>query len=257
VIKFTRTAHYISKSIGRAIGDYDMISEGDKILVGLSGGKDSLTLLKLLRERQRWSPVKYELLACHVRTDASYTEQARIRALKKLCGDMGVKCLFKKIRLLAEDKKISCFWCSWNRRKTLFETAAKLGCRKVALGHQKDDIAETTLLNILFHGEFSSMKPRQELFRGEIIIIRPLCYVEESHTRRLAKEERFPSVSCKCPQMEDSKRQYIKSFIRELERKYPYVKTNITKSITRVKEDYLSYRPKKPQATRLPSCKKK
>jgi len=237
--KFTKTGHYISRRIGKAIGDYDMIRDGDKILVGVSGGKDSLTLLKLLRERQRWSPVKYELFAAHVRTDASYTQQARVRDLKRLCKEMGVKCVFKKIRILAKDKKVSCFWCSWNRRKTLFETAAKLGCTKVALGHHKDDIAETTLLNILFHGEFASMNPRQELFKGKIVIIRPLCHVEESHTARFAKEENFTFAPCKCPQMQDSKRQYIKSFIRELERKYPYIKTNILNSISKVKEKYL------------------
>ena len=240
MIKFTKIGKHISNRIGKAIGEYDMIRDGDRILVGVSGGKDSFTLLKLLSDRRRWSPVKYELFAIHVRTDASYTQQARVKALKAFCKDIGVKCVFKKIRILAKDRKANCFWCSWNRRKMIFETASKLGCIKVALGHHKDDIAETTLLNILFHGEFASMNPLQKLFKGNIVIIRPLCNVDESNISRYAKEQNFPSSPCKCPQMEDSKRQYIKSFIREMERKYPYIRTNILNSASRVKAEYLN-----------------
>ena len=174
---------YISKRVGRAIIDYNMIDAGDKLLVAVSGGKDSLTLLKVLQDRQKFVPIKYDIIACHV--DMGYPRSISglvTRYLKK----QGVKYHIEKRPLPAQKNvrksqiaKINCFWCSWNRRKALFEVAAKLGCNKVCLGHHLDDIVETILLNLFFQGEISAMNPKQELFKGKITIIRPLCYTEE------------------------------------------------------------------------------
>ena len=125
--------------------------------------------------------------------------------------------LFKKINVLDKNKKLNCFWCSWNRRKILFETAGSIGCNKVALGHHKDDIIETTLLNLLFLGEFSTMNPRQELFRGKITIIRPLCHVEERAIMKFAKESGFPAQLYKCPNSQNSQRRHLKEFIKDIE----------------------------------------
>jgi len=241
--KFTKTGHYISRRIGKAIGDYDMIRDGDKILVGVSGGKDSLTLLKLLRERQRWSPVKYELFCAHVRTDTRCAACVHAETLEELFKKFEVAYRIKEIRVLDKEGKTSCFWCSWNRRKALFETAKELGCTKIALGHHKDDIVETTLLNMFFHGEFASMNPRQELFKGAVVIIRPLCSVEEKMTRKFAKENDFPSQLCRCPFSQDSKRKLIKEFLNSVARDYPYIKTNIFNSASRIKGEYLQLKP--------------
>ena len=237
--KLTNTAHHISSRIGKAIGDYNLIEEGDKILVAVSGGKDSLTLLELLKARQKWSPVKFDLFAAHIRTDFSCSACTHTEKLKKFFTDLGIEYVFKKISVLGKNKTTSCFWCSWNRRKALFEIADSLGCTKVALGHHKDDIIETTLLNLFFQGEFSSMNPRQELFKGKIIIIRPLCYVEEKMTNLFAKEHNFPSQLCKCPNSQDSNRKYMKKLIYDLEKRSPDVKTNLFNSLSRVKHDYL------------------
>src|SRR4030042_4994572 len=170
---------FISSMIGKAIGDYNLIADKDRILIAVSGGKDSLTLLKLLMERKKWSPAHYELYAAHIETDFYCSSCVHKGTLDKIFKEIGIEYVFRKITVLDKEKKTNCFWCSWNRRKTLFEIARDFGCNKVALGHHKDDIAETTLLNLLFKGEFSTMNPRQELFGGKIVIIRPLCYVEE------------------------------------------------------------------------------
>ncbi len=235
----TRTGNYISTRIGRAIADYNLIEDKDRILVAVSGGKDSLTLLKLLNERKKWAPVKYELIAMHVETDNRRGGCVHVNRLKKFFDDIGVKHYFEKIKVLDKDKGTSCFWCSWNRRKALFRAAGKFHCNKVALGHHKDDIIETLLLNIFYHGEFAAMNPRQELFKGKLAIIRPLCYVEEENLRKFAKESKFPSQACRCPNADTSKRRMMKEFVKRLERDCKHVRTNIFRSVSRVREDYI------------------
>jgi tRNA 2-thiocytidine biosynthesis protein TtcA len=189
---------YISKHVGKAIMDYKMLSEGDKIAVAVSGGKDSLTLLNILQERKRFVPIKYELLAVHI--DMGYPCQ-HPKILAEYFKKLGVEYHIEKIDILKgkSRKDISCFWCSWNRRKALFQVVDRFGCTKLALGHHKDDIIETTLLNLFFQGEISTMCPRQELFKGKIVIIRPLAYVEEDLIRRFAKTLDFPHHKCACP----------------------------------------------------------
>ena len=235
----SRTGNYISNRIGKAIADYQLIEDKDRILVAVSGGKDSLTMLHLLHERRKWAPVTYELIPMHVETDYACSASNR-RKLKRFFEKRGLKHRFEKVRIrgTAEDKP-ACFWCSWNRRKALFTAAASLGCNKVALGHNKDDIIETLLLNIFYQGTFSAMNPRQELFKGKLTVIRPLCYVEESHTARFAREERLPLHTGVCQTAELSRRRMMKRFIAKVERSCPYVKTNLLRSIARVNKEYV------------------
>lgn len=135
---------------------------------------------------------------------------------------------------------ISCFWCSWNRRKAIFEVAAKYGFNKVALGHHFDDIVETVLLNLFYQGQISAMSPNQELFKGKITIIRPLAYVEERELMRFAKlSNDFPHEKCSCPNSITSKRAVIENIIKELEKGCPHIKQNIFRSVKRIKKDYL------------------
>ena len=241
----TKTGSFISSKIGKAIKDYDLIKDGDKILIGVSGGKDSLTLLKLLKERQTWSPAKFEIVAAHIEMNYKCGDCSHKRILTKIFKDLGVRYAFKKIRLADKKKKDgkvkkpNCFWCSWNRRKTLFETAYSMGCNKVALGHHKDDIIETTLLNLLFQGEISTMNPRQVLFGGQIVVIRPLCYVEERTIKDFASESGFFRNIRRAQGLRDSNRRYLKEFIKDTEKKCPSVKTNIFRSIARVKSEYV------------------
>lgn len=229
---------YISKRVGKAITDYGMLSDGDRIAVAVSGGKDSLTLLKVLVDRQRFVPIKYELLAVHV--DMGYPCH-HPKILAEYFKKLKVKYHIEKIDILQgkSRKDISCFWCSWNRRKALFEVADRFNCAKVALGHHHDDIIETTLLNLFFQGEISTMCPKQELFKGKIVLIRPLAYVEEDMIRRFAKSLDFPHHKCACPNSATSKRTKMESIIRDLETICPDVKKNIFRSVKRIKKDYL------------------
>jgi len=232
------TEYYISKRVGKAITDYNMLSPGDKIAVAVSGGKDSLTLLKVLRDRQSFVPIKYDLLAVHI--DLGYPKSCA-KPLEKYFKNIGVKYQIEKVDALrkTKPKDINCFWCSWNRRKALFETANRFGCTKVALGHHMDDIIETILLNLFFQGEISAMSPKQKLFKGKITLVRPLAYTEEHLIRKFVKEEKIPTFDCICPNSVVSNRSRIGKLISGLKKVCPDVKKNIFRSLKRIKKDYL------------------
>lgn len=233
------TEYYISKSMGKAITDYKMLSDGDKIAVAVSGGKDSLTMLRVLNDRRKFVPIKYELLAVHI--DMGYPCQ-HPKILAEYFKKQGINYHIEKIAILKPGqtrKDISCFWCAWNRRKALFQVANRFGCTKVALGHHKDDIIETILMNMFFHGEISGMNPKQELFKGKITIIRPLAYVDEDMIVKFAKELSFPHHKCACPNSITSNRTKITEIIKDLKKACPDVKTNIFRSIKRIRGEYL------------------
>jgi tRNA 2-thiocytidine biosynthesis protein TtcA len=183
-------------------------------------------------------PIKYDILAVHI--DFGYPCQ-HPKILSEHFNRLGVNYHIEKVDILKgkSRKDITCFWCSWNRRKALFEVAERFGCNKVALGHHKDDIIETILLNLFFNGEVSAMSPRQELFKGKIVIIRPLAYIEEDTIVRFARTAGFPHQRCVCPNSVTSNRTRITNIIRELEKACPGVKTNIFRSVQRIKKDYL------------------
>jgi tRNA 2-thiocytidine biosynthesis protein TtcA len=229
---------YISKRMGRASIDHSMIEDGDRIAVAVSGGKDSLTLLQILADRRKFVPIHYDLVAVHV--DFGFHPR-ETRNLVRRFKALKIPYRIEKSDILkkTDPKKINCFWCSWNRRKILFCAASRLKCRKIAFGHHKDDIAQTMLMNLFFHGEISTMCPRQELFKGKIVIIRPLAYVEESMIKQFSREQKFKPMSCRCPHADLSKRRKVAAIIAGLANICPEVTTNILKSTSRIKKDYL------------------
>jgi len=234
----TGTEFFISKKVGKAIMDYKMLEDGDKLVVAVSGGKDSLSLLKILRDRQDFVPIKYDLLAMHI--DMGYPESIA-KPLEKYFKKIGVKYHIEKVDTLKKTPKkdIDCFWCSWNRRKALFLAADKLGYKKIAFGHHLDDITETFLLNLFFHGEISAMSPNQSLFKGAIQILRPLAYVEEYLIERFVKEEKLKIFSCLCPNSAISNRTRMGKIINQMKKVCPDVKKNIFRSGRRIKKEYL------------------
>lgn len=231
----------LKKNIGRALHQYDMISDGDRILVGLSGGKDSLTLMWMLGERLKRVPINYDLIAVHI--DLGF-DGGFGKSLEKYCPQIGfeVRVEYTDYGVLAHSPVNSenpCFLCSRLRRKRLFEIADELGCNKVAFGHNKDDIIETLFMNMCYAGEISSMLPSQTFFQGKFTLIRPLAFVEENIIRRFAKEKAFQEFMNPCPSALCSKRQKIKKILNQLYSDNRKVKGNIFRAMRHVKMDYL------------------
>jgi tRNA 2-thiocytidine biosynthesis protein TtcA len=229
----------ISKRAGKAMGDYGMLQDGDRVLVAVSGGKDSLALLHVLLYRQKFIPIKIKLTAVHI--DAGIPGFP-LNKLIKYFQKLSVDYIIEKIDFLKGKKMedIDCFWCSWNRRKALFSLAEKLGYNKLAFGHHMDDIVETILLNLFFRGEIGAMRPNQVLFKGKLTVIRPLAYEKEAMITQFAKAKKFKNL-CRyqCPRSATSKRALMKKFLKALEKENPKVKNNIFMGLQNIKKNYL------------------
>ncbi|MCF7887801.1 MAG: hypothetical protein K9L76_00830, partial [Candidatus Omnitrophica bacterium] len=158
-IKLRGKIRNVYKQMGKAIYNYKMLSQGDKVLVAVSGGADSLALLKLFLMRKRRVLFDFKIIACFVDTNFIKTDK---NVLIKYFKDNGVDYIIKSLEI--EEKDRNCFWCSWSRRKILFETAKALGCNRIALGHNLDDITETILMNIFFFAQISSAPPALDMF---------------------------------------------------------------------------------------------
>ena len=231
----------IKRNVGKALHQYDMISHGDRILVGLSGGKDSFILMWILNERLKRIPINYELYPVHV--DLGF-DGGFSKSLAEYCRQIGFEPRVEHtdygvLAHSSENRENPCFLCSGLRRKRLFEIADELGCSKIALGHNKDDIIETLFMNIFYAGEISSMLPSQSLFQGKFSVIRPLSFVDEDVIGRFAKEKGYPVFKNPCPSINTSKRYEIKNILKQLYRNNKKVKGNIFRAIHHVKMDYL------------------
>jgi len=226
---------FVYKKIGKAIYDYQMIKDNDRILVGVSGGVDSTVMLKMLMLRKKYLPIKYDLHACYVKMDFHTADT------QKLVGYLeseGIPVTVKEADLGGPENR-NCFWCSWNRRKVLFLTAKELGCNKIALGHHLEDVVETILMNMCSHAELSAMKPSVSFFKGEFSVIRPLCYLEKSALIRFAELMNLPDFDHQCPVSATTARMKIKNVFETLETIYPGAKQNFFKSLKNIKEEYL------------------
>lgn len=231
----------IKQDMGRALHAYDMISDGDNIVVGLSGGSDSLTLMWFLTERLKRVPIHYQLFAVYI--DPGF-EGGFAEELQAYCLDSGynLRIDYTDCGVVSHSEKNRenpCFLCSRLRRKRLFEIADELGCKKIALGHHKDDIIETLFMNMCYAGEISTMNPRQGFFNGKMTIIRPLSFVEKNVIDNFAAKEKFPVFNNPCPTSGNSKRQDICTVLSQLYRTNRKIKGNIFRSMNRVNRDYL------------------
>lgn len=202
----------------KAMATYRLISDGDKILVGLSGGKDSLCLLEMLAQRQKIAHPVFTVEALHVRmenihyeTDTSY--------LEKFAHSLGVPLHLRTTRFdsSTDTRKTPCFLCSWYRRKELFNLAQELGCNKIALGHHQDDLLHTALMSTFFQGSFATMPARLRMRKMPLSIIRPLCMVQEDDIRRLAALRGYEPQRKQCPYEHDSSRDYAAKLFKEIE----------------------------------------
>jgi len=227
--------------MGKALIHYHMIAEGDRIAVGVSGGKDSWSLLWLLSELRERAPVQYKLYPIYI--DPGF-ENGPIEIIADQGRALGFDVHIERTDhgLVAHselNRENPCFLCSRLRRKRLFEIAKDLGCAKLALAHNKDDIIETMFLNMCYAGEISTMKPYQPFFNGQLTVIRPLAYVDEDSLRRFAAQMQWPIKANPCPSAGSTKRAEIKAMLQRLYARNRKIKGNIFRAMRHVKPEYL------------------
>ena len=233
--KSKRIASYMLKSLRKASRTYRLMADGDRIAVGVSGGKDSQTLLRLLHLWQPSAPFRYDLCAVHVMLDGVAPEQTvQQKVVEDLCRTLEVPFVIRHGQLSPEEQQsLECFRCSRRRRMEIFLAAHELGCNKVALGHHADDIAATALLNLFFQGRFESMAPRAELFEGSLTVIRPLALTEEKDIIYYARAAGFWRPSQCCPLGETSRRSEMRNMLRAVKRTAPRAQVNLYRAIER------------------------
>lgn len=238
----------IDRRFAKGVVEYGLIEEGDRILVGLSGGKDSLALLELLARRSRIYKPRFTVVAVHV-TMKNIPYQTDLSYLEDFSSRLGVKFLHYETEFDAstDTRKSPCFLCSWNRRKALFTVAKEEGCNKVALGHHMDDILETLLMNITFQGAFSSMPPKLVMKKFDMTIIRPLCLVHEADLEELAVAHDYRKQIKSCPYEKDSHRTSMKGVLKQLEAMNPEARYSLWGSMSNVQEELLPQKEKKQQ----------
>ena len=207
----------------KAVDEYDMIQEGDHIAVGISGGKDSLTLLYAMQGLRRFYPKHFELSAITV--DLGY-EKCDFSQVTELCKELDVPYQIVKTdiaRILFDERKESnpCSLCAKMRKGALNEAVKKMGCNKVAYAHHKDDIIETMLLSLIFEGRFHSFSPKTYLDRMDLSVIRPMMFVDEMDVIGFQHKYNLPVVKSRCPVDGFTKRQYAKDLVRELNQAHP------------------------------------
>ena len=249
--KFTRQQMLykrINKQFGRATIGYSMLEDGDRILVALSGGKDSLTLLQLMAERSRIFKPRISIIAAHV-TMVNIPYKTDLNYLKEFCESLGVELHIVESGFDAstDTRKSPCFLCSWNRRKALFTLAQESGCNKIALGHNMDDFIETMLMNVTFQGSFTAMAPVMKMEKFPITVIRPLCLTNENDVVEYAKESNFPKQIKSCPYENDSNRQAMKELLAHLETLNPEARYNIWGAMSNIQTDLLPPKTSKKQ----------
>ena len=212
-----------------------MIEDGDKILVGLSGGKDSLALLELLALRSRIYKPKFSVVAAHVvMKNISY--ESDMDYLRSYAESLGVPfiCYETSFDPSTDTRKSPCFLCSWNRRKALFTVAKEQGCNKIALGHHMDDILETLLMNMTFQGAFSTMPPKLVMRKFDMTIIRPMCLVHEADLLQMAAYRGYKKQIKNCPYEKDSNRSSIKEVFHTLEKLNPEARYSLWGSMSNI-----------------------
>ena len=242
-IELSKLQNRLTKRFHKACADFSLIEEGDHILIGLSGGKDSLALVELLGKRAQIYVPRFRVTAVHVRvrerayiTDMSY--------LQSFCDAFNVPLIVcdteigetpkaERQESRAESRKDPCFLCSWYRRKVLFDTARELGCNKIAFGHHKDDIVETLMMNLIFEGKFSTIYPKLQMNKMPLQLIRPLCLIEEKDLKRYAELRGYVKQKQPCPFEKNSYRADIKQLITQLEQMNPNVRESMWGAIER------------------------
>jgi len=233
----------LSRAMGRCIRDFELIEPGDRVMVCLSGGKDSYGMLSLLERYRRRSPVPFELLAVHLDQGQPGYDGAPLRDWLAASGvpyEIIAQDTYSVVMEHVPEGKTYCSMCSRLRRGVLYTAAQRLGCTKIALGHHRDDALETLLLNLCFAGAMASMPARLRSRDGRNVVIRPLLYAAESELARYAELKAFPILPCDlCGSQDQLKRQQMKRLLGELETLAPRVRHSMLAALGNVKAGHL------------------
>ena len=236
----------LRRLVGQAIADYNMIEEGDRVMVCLSGGKDSYTMLDILLQLQRSAPIEFEIIAVNLdQKQPDFPEEI----LPEYLETMGVayyvleRDTYSVVRSVIPEGKTTCGLCSRLRRGTLYGFAESIGAHKIALGHHRDDIVETLFLNMFFGGKLKAMPPKLLSDDRKNVVIRPLAYCKETDIEAYASYEAYPIIPCNvCGSQENLQRAEVKRMLRDWERQYPGRTETIFKSIRNVAPSQLADR---------------
>jgi len=238
----------LTKKFHKACADYGLIEDGDHILIGLSGGKDSLLLAELLGRRARIHVPSFRVTALHVRVkERDY--QSDPSYLESFCQEAGIPLVVRDTEIGEAPKSTinnqqstinnPCFLCSWYRRKTLFNVAQELGCNKIAFGHHRDDIIQTLLMNLIYQGTFATMPPMLQMEKMPLRIIRPLCLIDEADIIAYAQMRNYQKQVHLCPYEHVSAREKVKELVTQIKKLNPEAIDSMYGALTNIKTDYL------------------
>jgi tRNA(Ile)-lysidine synthase TilS/MesJ len=235
-----KIADKIYYNFRKAIERYGLIDENDKIMIGLSGGKDSLALVEFLARKKRAKKPNFSLVAVHISMD-NIPYQAEIEYLREYCQSFEVEFLHDTTSFdpSTDKRKTPCFLCSWTRRKRMFALAKELNCNKIALGHHLDDMLHTLLMNLTFQGSFSTMPPMLTMNKFDMKVIRPLCLVEETQIAELARLRAYKKQKNNCPYETDSHRTSVQTLLDQMIQLNPNAKSSLLRAMTNIQTDYL------------------
>lgn len=230
----------ICRKAGVTIRDHGMLEPGDNILLGLSGGKDSMIMLEVLAERKASLPFDFNLTAAHIHIESAGYSVNR-KSMETLCKELHVPFIWKQAEIEPEGamEKGICFLCSWNRRKTLFNLARELDAGKLALGHHRYDALETLLINMIYHGSISSLPHKLSMFDGHMQLIRPLLDMDENLLAEYAGKRNFQTEGEKCLHEGNNQREWVRGLISSIEYKHQQGAINMYRSMGKICDEYL------------------
>ncbi|WP_196157272.1 tRNA 2-thiocytidine(32) synthetase TtcA [Reinekea sp. G2M2-21] len=245
-LEFNKLQKRLRREAGKAIADYNMIEEGDKIMVCLSGGKDSYTMLDILRSLQKSAPVHFDLVAVNLdQKQPGFPDHILPEYLKSIGVPFHIleRDTYSIVQETVPEGKTTCGICSRLRRSTIYAFADQIGATKVALGHHRDDIIETLFLNMFYGGKLKAMPPKLLSDSKTNILIRPLAYCKEADIERFAQMQNYPIIPCNlCGSQENLQRQAIKAMCREWEAQFPGRVENIFRAMSNISPSQLADR---------------
>ena len=240
---FNRLRGRLEQFVGKAIGDFNMIEDGDTVMVCMSGGKDSYTLLEILRALQKRAPINFKLIAMNLdQKQPGFPDHILPDYFKSIGVEYHIETqdTYSIVKEKIPEGKTTCSLCSRLRRGIIYKVAGELGANKIALGHHRDDMIETLFLNMFFGGKLKAMPPKLVTDKGDHVVIRPLAYCAEKDIASFARTMEFPIIPCNlCGSQENLQRQNIKEMLNEWERQYPGRSQTIFTAMQNVRPSHL------------------